>query len=966
MKVAKQTASPIERPGRESWAIPPSRVAPWIGPLLLLTLFAGVLSGRDRLAFRDVGYFYTPLYEYVAQQCQAQHWGAWGDAIWNESDQTGMPLAGETTTAVFYPLRMLVYAPAWSAETAMGVYVVLHLILASLTAYALARRLRCSPWSAAIAGVGYPLSGMVLFLATNPPFLVGAAWLPLLMAPWIDGRAAIRWMESSWGIRLPNRQTGIDWAKAICIPAIAMAMIILGGDPPTALHAMLVAVVIGAIRWAILCSRRSDPRPAPGPTGQCQLSLPRSGHHHDGNPTRQRGICSVLRGEQVILADASGYQDRFAVESRWHWPTGLAIIGQMSAIVVLASILAAPQIAASLAWSARSDRVQDPGAPEISKIHDQALAFSVPPWRWMELVVPNLYGSPWPINSRWDRILFDGGRTRPETALWTPSLYGGLLLPVLIVFGGIRWWKSPARCRRYAGWPLWVLFLLPAAAALGGYFPVYPWLHRFLPGYDSLRYPAKWLPFVALAITVAAARSMHVQIVMQRWRTRAVRPSAVPQGGVASQRSGSIAWVSGSVVAGLILLGIGVLVANLEGRLSDPFWGPFVPDVAVAQYTFSVACVFLVLLAIGILRDPRWWLICLAVDLVVAHHQLVPTVDRAAESRLLAVAHDDQPSRRWMRINSDGGFPAEWSEQSDPDRILTVEASLRLARFGRWHLEHGDAVVNNLVSIGSREMAEFWHFAKTIDRSASDLPANHWRGWCRLLGVEGLLRCRGGQVTTPQTRAQQAMPVVTRELFKTPRLEAFSDGALHEETTSRYSSDPRDGSLTESASGLSATSLSVRTKFEPLTPDRAGAWRELLLDYAYESRASPARIPPRIANQITRQAGDGAPRVILSRPVYQDGYWQAVLTPRDSGRASDEEHPVAGVTSSRLAEVFQVDFLSQGVLCPPGKWRIAFQYAPWWHRPMLTLASLGWGVVAWVLAARHREASREKLLRKTL
>ncbi|TWT75160.1 hypothetical protein CA85_04490 [Allorhodopirellula solitaria] len=40
----------------------------------------------------------------------------------------------------------------------------------------------------------------------------------------------------------------------------------------------------------------------------------------DGSPTHQRGKCSVLRGEQVIFADAAGYQDRFAVESRWHWP----------------------------------------------------------------------------------------------------------------------------------------------------------------------------------------------------------------------------------------------------------------------------------------------------------------------------------------------------------------------------------------------------------------------------------------------------------------------------------------------------------------------------------------------------------------------------------------------------------------------------------------------------------------------
>ncbi|TWT75131.1 hypothetical protein CA85_04200 [Allorhodopirellula solitaria] len=47
---------------------------------------------------------------------------------------------------------------------------------------------------------------------------------------------------------------------------------------------------------------------------------------------RQRGNSSVLRGEQVILADASGFQDRFAVEGRWHWPYGTRLTTTANAV----------------------------------------------------------------------------------------------------------------------------------------------------------------------------------------------------------------------------------------------------------------------------------------------------------------------------------------------------------------------------------------------------------------------------------------------------------------------------------------------------------------------------------------------------------------------------------------------------------------------------------------------------------
>lgn len=814
-------------------------LSPWIGPICLLVMFSGVLSGRDRLAFRDVGFFYTPLYQYVAERCHEQPWGAFGNAIWNPHDQTGMPLAGETSTAVFYPIRMLVYWPSWSAPTAMGVYVVVHLIIASLAAYWAARRFRCDPWSASVAGVIYPLSGIVLFLATNPPFLVGAAWLPLLLTPLILNRSGLERCSAPLTSRLRARarQAG----RTVVLPAVAMAMIILGGDPPTALHAMIVAVVVQACRLAIRCGRRSF---------------------------------SLI--EQSRL--------------------GTGVIVQMSTTVLLASVLAAPQLAASLAWSARSDRVLQSVAPEISKVHEQAFAFSVPPWRLIELLAPNLYGAPWPVNTRWDRIIFDRGQTRPETALWTPSIYCGMLLPVLLVLGGVRQRSRLPVQYSSDGAALLITFVISMAAALGAYSPVYRWLHDFIPGYDSFRYPSKWLPLATFAIAVGSAR-------LVRWhgivRVREQRRSPVVEPAL---RFNKIALTFLGIMFIVALVLVTHAISQLHGRSSDPFWGPFSPNLAGKQFLISMGWGGLIVLVIMRVRRPWWWLAWVAVDLCFAHHQLVPTINRAAEQKLLANVPRDASSIRWMRVTEDGEFPTHWSAHSDPDRMLTVEASLRLAKFGRWHLEHGEAFVNSIVSIGSRELAEFWYYAKSMDRSDTSLPEGHWRGWCQLLGVGGTWKCRGGEVPMSSGSSGRALPVVTQERFR----------SSHEVPQKRFS---------------------IRRRVVSVDNDRGETWQKLLTVYAEDRDDVTASVPSAIASEMERVLGSASERVVISRAVFQDGNWHAELTPLD------HSGPTVAV------EVFAVDFLSQGVLCPHGRWRIDFHYAPWWQRSVMILAAAGWGCI---------------------
>lgn len=236
----------------------------WLVPAVLAILFLPSLVGRQRLAFRDVSFFYTPLYQHVASL------GGLANPFpyWNPSDGwtdgvAGMPLAGETTTAVFYPVRMVVYGVIKDPMMAMAWYTFLHLSVAAAAMFWLAKHvligiedaprrktqrltwrktqrktqrqlMRCN-----LAAITYALSGPIVSLYCNTVFLVSAAWLPLAMvmpAVWYSGRICRprHWM----------------------ISGIAAGLMTLGGDPQTTLHVAMVwlvsAVGIAIFRRGVL------------------------------------------------------------------------------------------------------------------------------------------------------------------------------------------------------------------------------------------------------------------------------------------------------------------------------------------------------------------------------------------------------------------------------------------------------------------------------------------------------------------------------------------------------------------------------------------------------------------------------------------------------------------------------------------------------------------------------------------
>ncbi len=153
--------------------------------------------------------------------------------LWNPLIEAGVPFAGCVQAAMFFPTEIgLAWLPpaAWSLAAAFfklfaaGAFTALH-----------ARRLGAGRDGAALAGIVYALCGFMIAWLGHPQTNV-ACLLPALF--WTLGRA--------FDARVPR-------AWAAC--AVAVGLILLGGHPPTALHALTAGAA-----YAIFLAARL-PRP---------------------------------------------------------------------------------------------------------------------------------------------------------------------------------------------------------------------------------------------------------------------------------------------------------------------------------------------------------------------------------------------------------------------------------------------------------------------------------------------------------------------------------------------------------------------------------------------------------------------------------------------------------------------------------------------------------------------------------
>ncbi len=661
---------------------------------LLVAFFASAMNDSTRFAHRDVAFYYYPLFEYVQKL-----WESGTPPWWNPHENLGQPLAGDPTASVFYPGKALFFlssAGVLSFGLCFKLYIWSHVALAWFYARKLSRGLGASSVGSALSGLSYAFSGHVLFQYSNVVYLVGAAWAPALLLYALRFRAS-RSMRAQ--------------LRAVFAFSVVASLAILGGEP------QIVYLIVGFSSFVLLFTpRRSGTQESTGRSWRKTLFFLVS----------SCALTFALAAVQIIptleVVERSSRANVAQPRSVWEAPKALR---------------------ASSPNAERADCYDVMFCQDISQGGPSATLyrFSVGPWRWLEFLFPNIGGRQFPQSERW----FDFA---PEdVALWTPTLYMGLL-PATLAFAAFRW-RSRRRARPNVttareGYRVIAtrLFLFGLLGALGGY--GLGWLCRILmelvhgsrpslafndgdplgglywtlnllaPKFAQFRYPAKLITLVALAISLLAGFGWDEFKNARRFRVIVVSVVAF-------------------ALAGLVVdVCCGVDALKALAIPSNPLYGPFQPTAAARAIQASflhVLCVGAISIAlIAILRITRRFnrgaltvalLISVAVDLYLANAWTIvvaPNAVFARKSSLLDV-HARQPNAPPTRVYRypvwfPPYFQSESSSRRAEERVLWDVETL----FPKYPIQDGIAILDSRGATTEKEFDAYLNDA--INRPA--------------------------------------------------------------------------------------------------------------------------------------------------------------------------------------------------------------------------------------------------------
>ncbi len=416
---------------------------------LWLLLFWPLMSGRTVVGFRDSAYFFYPYYQWIDQT-----WAAGEIPLWNPFCDLGYPVIGDTTSAVFYPGKIIFSLRFLSYPSRYGLFISVHVLLAGIGAYWFTRRMGASMTAATLAAVSYALGGSVLFQSTNVIYLVSAALLPFALS-------------STWNMfrhRHPVRAVSTG---------VFLGLLVLGGDPQ-------MAYVVGLITVAL-------------------------------------AMAKVVKIGNAVSFNQRHAIDRFRLARFTFRQISIALFvaATLSAVQILPGVnwardsrrADAPYSSFSQWW----DPIQDG-----SRL-DEIYQFSQPPWSLMELFWPNVSGRPYPTDQRWAGRLPAADRMwTPSLYMGLPAILLGLsamrmtgrrrrhiwLTKIALFFAlaSFGWYGAVWLFNEIASVFGWEGLNL-VASPVGG---LYWMMLVALPKFYLFRYPAKLFVVASLAICVLA------------------------------------------------------------------------------------------------------------------------------------------------------------------------------------------------------------------------------------------------------------------------------------------------------------------------------------------------------------------------------------------------------------------------------------------------------------------------------
>ncbi len=684
----------------------------------LVWSFGSTFTGARLFAYRDTASFYYPLYAWTSR-C----WSRGEVPLWNPQENIGTPVAAEATSAVFYP-GQLMFALPLPYPLKFNLYVLGHLLLATLGAFLLARHLLTQTvpagrirlanegntrdpsaadqertkrittrqirlLAAGLGGISYAFSGAVLFQYCNVVFLVGAAWLPFAL---LAGARMLTSRHMAWALVL----------------GALLALMVLGGDPQMAYHTGLIVALLAWLQY-----RATARSPAPS-----------SLRTQDDSASSDAGTSLPRRRHALVLLAAAAF-------------TGV--------------LLSAVQIVPAVALARTSERASLPRAGDLTEslfgrlpsgTHgEQLYDFSVAPWRVAECLWPNVSGRMFPVNQRWLTA------ARGEDRVWTPTLYLGLM-PLLLALTVWRWrsghylvrWLSIVALGTLVGsfgwyglgWLAGELQRAWTGAAptiavgepTGGLY----WLMvKLLPGYSYFRYPAKLLVIASLATSLLGGLGLAHGLTTTfkpvcRWLAVLGTCSVILSLGLVICRPWWSAWFRGAVPDELFGpfdargAWLGVLLATLHTTLLCIVFGWLLGRWRTGPWRTGSSPVRLGQIIVLITAAELAWangahvmtapanVICAptVLDTVAAASRastLTPPGTPSEGDRQVATACTQRiyrpPRRRWV--------PPQWLKRSDRQRGAETIRWDRATLFPKYHLLGAFGTVHSFNTLSSKD-----------------------------------------------------------------------------------------------------------------------------------------------------------------------------------------------------------------------------------------------------------------------
>jgi Bacterial membrane protein YfhO len=361
--------------------------------------------------------------------------------------------------------------------------------------------------------------------------------------------------------------------------------------------------------------------------------------------------------------------------------------------------------------------------------------FSLEPFRLVEMIWPNVFGSDFGERTAWSSALPLPG-TRP--LLWVPSLYFGgftllLALSAVSLRRGPPWrtWLSAVAIVSLAGSlgqygsPIWATRALDAVARspalrdltrhLGPLDPVEPgliradgrlrdgdgsfywWLTQVLPGFRQFRFPSKLLVFTVLACSALGGLG---------WDALSI-----------GRRRGMVILLVALLVTSLVLMACAygkrsVILAALRAVELNTIFGPFEPAggfAAILRALGQASIVFVLgLVAVGLVKSRPGWAGAFAValtaaDLALANVRYVVTVPQAIfDSRpqvleIIEAAERKDPAPGPYRVHRMPAWaPLGWWVTPAVDRaseLMAWENDTIQSKFGiTWGIEYTESL----------------------------------------------------------------------------------------------------------------------------------------------------------------------------------------------------------------------------------------------------------------------------------